>query len=229
MILGNLGFLGVITTAALIDSINPCAFSILFLTVAFLFSLGKQRREVLFIGGLYILGIFIVYTLIGLGILRALDVFGFPHFAASIGATIIIIAGLIQIANVIWKDFPIRLKIPQFAHGNIAKFVHKASMPSAFILGLFVGLMEFPCTGGPYLYVLSLLHDASSTIAFFKASIYLIWYNFVFVLPLIIILILASTQKSAEVIDRVRKSENKRTKIITALIMILLGAIMFAV
>ena len=52
--------------AALIDSINPCAFSILLLTIAFLFSIGKIRSGILKIGGAYIFGIFAVYILIGL-------------------------------------------------------------------------------------------------------------------------------------------------------------------
>src|SRR3990167_1987777 len=43
--------------AALLDSINPCAFSILLLTIAFLLSIGKMRSGILKIGGTYILGI----------------------------------------------------------------------------------------------------------------------------------------------------------------------------
>ncbi|KKU93205.1 MAG: putative membrane protein, partial [Candidatus Amesbacteria bacterium GW2011_GWC1_48_10] len=57
--------LPVITTAALIDSVNPCAISVLLLTIGFLLSLEKSRREILSIAGLYILGIFVTYILIG--------------------------------------------------------------------------------------------------------------------------------------------------------------------
>src|SRR3990167_4850737 len=60
-------FLPLVVVAALIDSINPCAFSILLVTIAFLFSVGKLRRNILAIGGVYILGIFLAYLLIGLG------------------------------------------------------------------------------------------------------------------------------------------------------------------
>ncbi|MBI3916044.1 MAG: hypothetical protein HY322_03440 [Betaproteobacteria bacterium] len=52
--------LPLVGVAALIDSINPCAFSILILTIAFLFSLGRLRSSVLEIGSFYILGIFLV-------------------------------------------------------------------------------------------------------------------------------------------------------------------------
>src|SRR3990172_547226 len=62
--------LPLVVVAALIDSINPCAFSILILTIAFLFSIGKLRSGVLEIGSSYILAIFLVYMLIGLGVMR---------------------------------------------------------------------------------------------------------------------------------------------------------------
>ncbi|KKU56475.1 MAG: putative membrane protein, partial [Candidatus Amesbacteria bacterium GW2011_GWA2_47_11] len=57
--------LPVITSAALIDSVNPCAISVLLLTIGFLLSLEKSRREILSIAGFYILGIFVTYILIG--------------------------------------------------------------------------------------------------------------------------------------------------------------------
>jgi len=67
--------LPIITTAALVDSVNPCAFSVLILTIAFLFTLGRDRLNIFKIGLLYIIGIFIVYILIGLGILQTLQIF----------------------------------------------------------------------------------------------------------------------------------------------------------
>src|SRR3989338_5438751 len=72
--------------AALIDSINPCAFSVLLLTIAFLFSIGQARSGILKIGGAYILGIFAAYIMIGLGLLQALHLFNPPHFMAKIRA-----------------------------------------------------------------------------------------------------------------------------------------------
>ncbi|MBI4128730.1 MAG: hypothetical protein HY460_01650, partial [Parcubacteria group bacterium] len=77
--------LPLIIASALIDSVNPCAFSILLLTIAFLFSIGKLRSNILKIGGFYILGIFLAYIAIGLGILQALHLFNTPHFMANVG------------------------------------------------------------------------------------------------------------------------------------------------
>ncbi|MBE0626729.1 MAG: hypothetical protein IH606_18160, partial [Burkholderiales bacterium] len=85
---GGTWLLPLIGVAALIDSINPCAFSILLVTIAFLLSIGKIRSSVLAIGSAYILGIFLVYLLIGLGLLQTLHIFDTPHFMAKVGASL---------------------------------------------------------------------------------------------------------------------------------------------
>ena len=88
--------LPLVLVSALIDSINPCAFSILLLTIAFLFSIGQIRRSILKIGGSYIFGIFSAYILIGLGILGTLHIFNTPHFMGRLGAILLIVLGIIN-------------------------------------------------------------------------------------------------------------------------------------
>src|SRR3989344_8944127 len=88
--------LPLVAVAALLDSINPCAFSILLLTIAILFSLGKLREKVLLIGFSYIFGLFLVYMLIGLGLLQALHIFNVPHFMGKLGAVFLIALGLLH-------------------------------------------------------------------------------------------------------------------------------------
>jgi len=213
-----------VTIGALIDSINPCAFSVLLLTVAFLFSLGQSRSGILKIGGVYILGIFLVYILIGLGILQALHLFNTPHFMAKVAALLLIIWGVIGLINEFFPAFPIKLKIPDFVHKPMAKLMVKASIPSVLVLGGLVGLCEFPCTGGPYIMILGLLHDKAD---FLKGLIYLLYYNLLFVLPLIIILLIASEKTLYERVQAWRKQETSKTKLISGLAMILLGIIIF--
>ena len=150
--LGTWWFLPMITGTALLDSVNPCAFSVLLITIAFLFSLGQTRKKILLVGGAYIFGIFLTYVFIGLGILRALTLFNIPHFMGKVGAVLLVGWGLLEIVNVAFPGFPIRLKIPKAADGAIAKLINKVSYPAAVILGIFVGLTEFPCAGGPVSY-----------------------------------------------------------------------------
>jgi cytochrome c biogenesis protein CcdA len=217
--------LPLVGTAALLDSINPCAFSILIVTIAFLFSVGKLRSGVLQIGTAYVLGIFLVYMLIGLGILQTLHLFDTPHFMSKVGAALLIALGLAGLANHFVPAFPIKFRIPKVAHGRIAQLMEKASLPSAFALGGLVGLCEFPCTGGPYLMVLGLLHDrATHTVGLG----YLLLYNLIFVLPLIVILLIASDRALLEKVEAWKKRNTRAMRVWGGQAMILLGALIFA-
>ena len=218
------GFLPVIVVSALIDSINPCAISVLFLTITFLFSLGKNRKFVLLSGSVYILAIAIVYTLIGLGALQALSFLNVPNMMAKIGASILLLYSIIGLINEFYPNFPIKLKIPESTHSTLAKVISKGSIPAFFILGSLVALFEFPCTGGPYLFVLTLLHDYTT---FWKGFWYLIIYNFVFVLPLILILAFATNRIMIEKIDKLRRLETKKARVILLLVLMTFGVLIF--
>ncbi len=208
-----------VTVAALIDSVNPCAFSILFLTMAFLFSLGRTRKNIILTGGAYVAGVFVVYVLIGLGILQTLHFFNVPHFVAKIGGSVLIVSGAISLLNHFFPEFPIRLGIPQSTHKNIAVVVKKASVPSGLLLGVLVGMWEFPCTGGPYLMILGLLHDTKT---FFSGFGYLLWYNFVFIIPLITILAIVSNKVLLQKVEG-WKSKNIQGRLFGGVAMVILG------
>src|SRR3989344_8812593 len=76
---GGTLLLPLVAVSALIDSINPCAFSVLIVSIIFLLGLRKTRERILSYGIAYILGVFAVYLLIGLGILQVLHIFNVPH------------------------------------------------------------------------------------------------------------------------------------------------------
>src|SRR3989344_3346439 len=216
--------LPMVFVAALIDSINPCAFGILLLTIAFLFSIGKMRSGILKIGTAYILGLFVVYILIGLGILQALHIFNTPHFMAKVGASLLVLLGSINLINEFFPAFPIKIRIPESLHYKMAQLMEGASLPTAFLLGVLVGLCEFPCTGGPYLMILGLLHDQATYITGLG---YLALYNLIFALPLVVILLIASNGGLLEKVQEWKKAENKNMRVWGGIAMILLGVLIF--
>ncbi len=213
-----------VLVSAAIDSINPCAFSVLLLTIAFLFSMGKLRSGVLKIGGVYILGIFVAYLTFGLGILQALHIFSVPHFMSKVGALLLIILGIISVIDEFFPAFPIKLKIPPASHATMAKLMEKASLPTAFLLGALVGLCEFPCTGGPYIMILGLLHDQST---YLSGVGYLLVYNLIFILPLVLILLAASDRAVLDKVQNWRKNNIRSFHLWGGVIVILLGILIF--
>lgn len=218
--------LPLVAVAALIDSVNPCAFSILLLTVAFLLSIGKLRSNVLQIGAAYIVGLFFVYLLIGLGLLQTLHLFDTPHFMASVGAGLLVLLGLINIANEFVPAFPIKLAIPQAAHRKMAVLMERASVPTAIALGGLVGVCEFPCTGGPYLMVLGLLHDQAT---YYTGVGYLLLYNVIFVLPLVLILLAASHTSVLAKVQQWQQEKRRAMRLGGGGAMVALGLLIFAI
>lgn len=215
-----------VTVGALIDSINPCAFSVLLLTIGFFLSVGAFRSSILKFGTAYIIGVFISYLLIGLGIFGALNLFSVPKFIAKVGAALLISLGVINILKDLFPSllFDWIMKMPKGSAGLIGKLISKGSLPAIFGIGVVVGLFEFPCTGGPYLMVLGLLHDYAT---YLRGLIYLFYYNFLFILPLIIILLIASNKVLIEKIQKWQQEERKITKWGLPLAMIGLGVIIF--
>lgn len=216
--------IAIVTTTALLDSINPCAISVLLLTIGFLISLNKKKSEIFTIGFTYIIALYITYLLIGLGVLQALTFFGFPHQLAIIGAIILFATALINLLGATIPKFPIKLKMPDSSHSILAKFIQKATYPSMFVLGILVGLFEFPCTGGPYLTILTLLHDKAT---FLTGFFYLLYYNVIFVLPLIIILIIANSKTVVGRLEHWRKKYTRRVDIASSILMMLLSLVIY--
>ncbi|MEK7186804.1 MAG: cytochrome c biogenesis protein CcdA [Patescibacteria group bacterium] len=197
--------LPLVLIAAILDSVHPCSFSILLITIAFLFGLQLSRKKIIQIGGAYIAGIFAAYLFIGLGILRVLHIFNTPHFMGKLGAGLLIAFGLLNLLNRFLPNFPIKLKMPTVSHKWMGSLMEKASFPAAFGLGLLVGLCQFPCMGGPYLMVIGLLRDQVTYLSGFG---YLFLYNLILIIPLAAVLWITSDK---QVVDKMQ--EWKRTKI----------------
>ena len=60
-------------------------------------------------------------------------------------------------------------------------------MPTAFLAGLLVSVVEFPCTGGVYLSIMGMLASETS---YALGLIYLVLYNVAFVFPLIVVMLI---------------------------------------
>lgn len=216
--------LPLVLVSSLLDSIHPCSFSILLITIAFLFSLELKRTKILQIGGLYIAGIFAAYLLIGLSILQVLHLFNTPHFMGKLGATLLIGFGIINLVNSFFPRFPLKLKMPSVSRESMARLMEKVSLPAAFGLGLLVGVCQFPCMGGPYLMVIGLLHDQ---VTYSLGFAYLVLYNLILVLPLLVVLWIAADKTVVDKFQEWKKASLKEVRFWSGLIMIMIGILIF--
>jgi len=222
--------LPVILFSGLLDGINPCAFAVLFFFITFLYvarerSSDKTKRGILTTGLIYIIAVYISYLLIGVAIIEAITLTPFPHLFNLVGSILVILLGINNLKDYFWPGRGWSLKIPRSKWKTIAKWVHKATIPSAFIVGLLVSVVEFPCTGGIYLAILGML---ANTTTFNLGLTYLLAYNLMFVLPLILILGFSTNKTIVEKMRGWTLTREREMRLVTGLVMISIGVYLIA-
>lgn len=214
-----------IISAAAIDSINPCAIGVLVFMLTFLLSAKGSRGRVLAIGLTYIIVVYLAYFAAGLGLIRILSSLSFLEYVYKFTAVILLVAGVLDIKDGITKNKKPLLAIPKSASPKIKKYIYQATIPAAIVLGGLVALFELPCTGGVYLAILSILSKEGLTS---RGMWLLALYNFIFVLPLIVILVLVTLGLSSEKVEAWRKKNKNSMRILIGIAMIVLGVLMLA-
>jgi cytochrome c biogenesis protein CcdA len=213
-----------VVASALIDSVNPCAFSVLIFLLISIVAL-ENRRRILMVGGVYIAAVFIFYLLSGFGLFTLVSLSGFSQALSLIGATVAVVLGLISVLDALRNRDEFLIAIPSSKKEQIEHYIRTATLPAAFALGIFVGIFELPCTGGIYLAILGLM---SRSYTLMEGLPYLILYNFIFVLPLILILLMVAYGVAPERANEWRIRHRRTLRLIVGLAMITLGVIIFS-
>lgn len=210
-----------ITAAALVDAINPCAITVLVLLLSALLLAGNKKRALK--GGLaFTLAIYITYFLFGIGIVYTIALSGLSLWIYKAVGILAILIGLANLKDFFWYGKGFVMEIPRRWRPTLQKMLYAiTSTLGAFLIGFVVTLFELPCTGGPYFFVLGLL---SQDIAWTTTIPLLLYYNLIFVLPLIILTLLVSLGRTSP--ERIAQWKNKNIRLlhlIMGIIMIALG------
>lgn len=186
-----------VAAAGLLDGINPCAFTTLVFLVAALAVAGRGRREVLVIGGLFTLAVFLTYLAVGFGLLSALRAASAVPVVSRVlrwvlVAVLVAFAGLsIYDWTVIRRGEPtkILLQLPSAVKRQLHRSIHAQARAAAvaggaLLLGFLVSVFEFACTGQVYLPTLAYLARARGSA---PAVGLLVLYNTCFIVPLLVV------------------------------------------
>ncbi|MBI2023401.1 hypothetical protein HYT01_02450 [Candidatus Giovannonibacteria bacterium] len=224
--------LGIVLGAALVDSINPCVFGVLIFLLAFMTRVFKSRSRMLLCGLWYSLVVYATYLALGFGILKLAVSIGFATGFYWIAATVAIVAGLLEMKDFWWYGKGFSLQMLPGGSQRVKMYTEKLEIwqekyPSlSFLLigflGIFVVLVELPCTGAPYFAVLALLAKGDYSVA----VPYLLIYNFVFVLPLLAIVAIAYFGTASERLEAWRQEHRGFMRLVIGLFLIALGIYM---
>lgn len=218
----DLPTLGVVLGSAAIDSINPCAIGVLILMVSVILS-GKKKSlsRLALLGGLYIFSVFAVYLLAGLGLvyfLASIPLYVTEYLSLAVG-TLVILAGLLEIKDFFWYGQGFSLQIPPYFAQKIHRYAARVTIPGVIFLGAFVSGVELPCTGAPYLAIITLLSLNFN----FQAFLLLVLYNIIFVAPLIIILLMVMAGVNLSKIKKWKEGNKHYMRLGIGLLLIALG------
>ncbi len=216
----------VVLGGALIDSINPCVIGVLILLLSVLVK-SKNRKGILVNGFVYTLGVYVTYLLGGitlLGVFNAVrEVALVSQMFYMVIGSFVILAGFLEIKDFFWYGHGFSLAMPKRFVSTVetrARGTHR-SLISAFMFGVIVTLIELPCTGAPYLAVLSYM--SQSGMSYLTAMPLLLLYNLVFIAPLLAIIYMAYSGVGLKNLEKWRKENRGLMRLLVGLFLAGLG------
>lgn len=219
--------LAALIAGALMDGINPCAFTTLIFLISYLAFIGRKGRQLLSSGLLFSLGVFGAYFLAGLGIIETIKQLQTFRFIDNVLLWIVFGMAVLLGALNFYDYFALkngrldRVKLglgdqlQQRIHGAIRTQKHAPGSLSSLVLGATVGVLELPCTGQLYFPIILMVREMSPVRA--KALGYLLLYNFIFILPLLIVFAGAYFGLSSKIMTKLVRDHSAKVKLWTAL------------
>ena len=230
----NLSWLTVVA-AGLVDGINPCAFATLIFFVSYLTLSGRKGKEVLFVGIAFTLGVFLAYLAVGLGLYQVLELLG---STLDIVSTIVyILTGILCLVLAVFSflDFQkarrgeigdMLLKLPEPMRKRINAAIRKGRGSThyaigAFFAGILISFLELACTG--QIYLPTIIYVSSIPELRLQAIFYLILYNLLFILPLVIIFVLVYFGTTSKDLTKFLQKNAAIVKLAMTIVFITLG------
>ena len=232
----SLGILTIVS-AGLLDGINPCAFATLIFFISYLTLVGRKRTEILYVGMGYSGAVFITYLLIGFGILSFVQHLSFlPLFSRIVYLLTIafaLVLGALSLYDYIQlkrgRPSEMKLQLPNFLKKRIHQTIREGSKSPRYLLaaiaaGFIVSLVEFACTGQVYLPTILFVTNIPSLRA--SAVSYLLLYNLMFIVPLLIIFGVVYWGVTSEQLAFFLKKRASSIKLLTSLLFLALAGIL---
>lgn len=237
-----------IIAVGLVDGINPCAVTIIVFFMSFLAFYGYRKREIAVIGLVFIFSVYLTYCLIGLGIFESLYrlqgfwlltravnitigiisiIFGFCALYDFIkyrktGSTDSLLLSLPQwIKNWIHKIIGSRYRLKTGSDNPVFKKPLIGLVVSALVAGFLVSILEAICVAK--IYLPTILFVLKTTSLKVRVLTYLLLYNLLFIVPLLVIFSFALTGTSVEQFQKILKGHLGLLKILMGVVFLGLG------
>ncbi len=217
-----------ITLLALANSVNPCQIAMLVLVlVTILAQNHENRKKILFAGLAFISAVFIGYLFYGIVLVQLFQTFtGFLRegaiYVKYTFAILSMLIGGLQIKDFFfYKQGSFGTEMPIWMRPKAKKIIQKITSPiGAFLTGFVITIFLSPCTMTPLLIATQYL----SQLGLAGALPWLLYFNFIIVLPLIAItLIIYAGFVTAERIAQWKEKNIRILHLIAGLALLSIG------
>lgn len=213
---------------ASIDAFNPCAFFVLMFLLSMMLHTHNRARMIL-VGGVFVFVSGLMYFLFMTAWLNLFRVIGQLDIITLIAGSVALIIGLINVKDFFWFKQGVSISITdssrQTLFHRMRDLLKTGSISGVLLatvgLALFANLYEFLCTAGfPMIYTRILTLTGMPE---WKYYLYLLFYNLIYILPLMTIVIIFSWTMGAR---KLQENEGRKLKFISGLMMVSLGLIL---
>lgn len=216
-------FFLILIPAALWDSINPCAFAVMFILLSSILKTQKSKSKVLLAWFLFILAVFISYMAMWIWLYSALATTNSIFYLKLVVWILWVVIWLANLKDYFWYWKYFKMEVPDSWRPKMKSFLKKVVSPLwAFVVWFLISLFLLPCTSWPYLMVLWYLASESSALNLWW-YVYITIYNIIFIIPMIIISILVAFWfKNVSELKEYKAINVERMHLITWVIMLLI-------
>lgn len=214
----------ILTVAGLVDGVNPCAIGMMVMLLGYLLVFAKKPRRVLKTGFLYIVTVFLTYLVVGLGLYSFVKSVDFSQEARMLNiivGAILLISGLVQFKDFLGIEKGPHLQIPVESRDKLRGLIEKVSYPATVALGVLVTILETPCSLPIYVGTATIL--ANSGLSKMLVLGYFLYYNLLFVLPLVVVLVIVWRGKRLAEIKEWEHKAKRWMHLSLSMVLLLMG------
>jgi len=215
-------------TLAFLDSFNPCSFFILLFLLNLLLYV-QSRKRMLLVGCIFIFFSGFIYFLLMASLTSVFLIVNQQLLIMLIAGAIALILGIFNIKDFFFfkqgpsASIPADKKPKLFKQMN--KIVRASYLPSVVIativLAIFANTYELLCTlGFPTIYIAELTSNNLSSVQYYS---YLFFYNLIYVLPLVIILLVFVVKLGGK---KLTEWQGRVLKLVSGIMMFSLGIVL---
>jgi HEAT repeat protein len=229
--------LGVVGMAGLLDGVNPCAFATIIFLLSYLQVARRSPREILAVGAAFIGAVFLAYFVVGLGLVQVIGRLDGMRVVGNVlnyllaGFALILALFSFRDAQLASRGqmAEMTLQLPGALKEQIRTAIRTSAKARRFVIGAFlagivISLLELACTGQVYLpTILYMVRSGRG-----DAMAHLFAYNVAFILPLVIVFILAWAGMRSDALLKFQQKHVVLVKVMTGVLFLALtGFLLF--